>query len=472
MRIVVVGASAAGLLASLLLARTGLDVVVLDRDPVDPAPDVESAAAVAFRPAAPQIVQPHVVLSLCHQLLRKWLPDVYDGLLAAGVAPAPLATQMPPSLPDHSAWPGDERLTLLMTRRSTFDWVLRRAAVAQARLSICDGVQVTGLLVRAGQRPHITGVSTDAGEFRADLVVDTTGRRSSIDHWLAAVNAQQTATRWAECGLAYYSRHYLLRTSASLPGAPTTRVVAGLDEFTIGLWGADNATMVLALAPLVEDKRFRSVANAEVFTAVVRTVPLYAAWLEVLEPISKIFPMGGLHNTMRRLVINGSPVVTGLHAIGDAVCTTNPTLSRGLSLAMHSAVNLVNALDQYGENWNDLALALDHHAGEHVEPFYTEQATTDAARLAALRHTILGAPPPPPSNYPDRVTHAQLRTAAPFDPMVFRAFWKIMGMVCRPDDVYTDPAVVARTHEIIRHHGSSPVIAQPSREQLTAALTM
>jgi hypothetical protein len=139
---------------------------------------------------------------------------------------------------------------------------------------------------------------------------------------------------------------------------------------------------------------------------------------------------------------------------------------------MHSAVNLVNALDQYGENWNDLALALDQHAGEHVEPFYTEQATTDAARLAALRHTILGTPPPPPPNYPDRVTHAQLRTAAPFDPMVFRAFWKIMGMVCRPDDVYTDPAVVARTHAIIRHHGSSPLIAQPSREQLTAALTM
>ena len=45
-------------------------------------------------------------------------------------------------------------------------------------------------------------------------------------------------------------------------------------------------------------------------------------------------------------------------------------------------------------------------------------------------------------------------------------------VVCRPDDVYTDPAVVARTHEIIRHHGSSPLIAQPSREQLTTALTM
>jgi 2-polyprenyl-6-methoxyphenol hydroxylase-like FAD-dependent oxidoreductase len=467
MRIVVVGASAAGLLASLLLARARHDVVVLDQDPVDPAPDVESAAAMAFRPAAPQIVQPHVVLSLCHELVRQWLPDVYDELLTAGVAQAPLSTQMPPSLPDRTAWPGDERLTLLMTRRSTFDWVLRRAAVAQTGLTVRDRIHVTGLLARAGQRPHITGVSTDAGEFRADLVVDTTGRRSLIDRWLAAVEGPRTAIHWAECGPAYYSRHYRLRTSTALPGPPTTRVVAGLDEFTIGIWGADNATMVLAVVPLVEDKRFRSVANADVFTAVVRTVPLYAAWLGMLEPISPIFPMGGLHNTIRRLVVDGSPVVTGFHAIGDAVCTTNPTLSR----ATHSAVNLVSTLDQYGENWSDLALALDQHVGEHVEPFYVDQATTDAARLAALRHTILGTPPPPPPNHPDRVTHTQLRTAAPFDPIVFRAFWKIMGMVCRPDDVYTDPAIVARTHEIIRDQGSGPQIAQPSRQQLTAALT-
>jgi 2-polyprenyl-6-methoxyphenol hydroxylase-like FAD-dependent oxidoreductase len=471
MRIVVVGGSAAGLLASLLLARARHDVVVLERDPVDPAPDVESAAAMAFRPAAPHIVQPHVVLSLCRELLLQQLPDVYDKLLAAGVAQAPLSTQMPPSLHDRTTWPGDERLTLLMTRRSTFDWVLRRAAVAQTGLTVRDGIHVTGLLARPGQPPHITGVSTDAGEFRADLVVDATGRRSSIDRWLAAVDGQQTATRWAECGVAYYSRHYRLRRSAELPGPPTTRVVAGLDEFTVGIWGADNSTMVLAVAPLVEDKRFRSVKNADVFTAVVRTVPLYAAWLGVLEPISHIFPMAGLHNTMRRLVVDGSPVATGLHAIGDTVCTTNPTLSRGLSLAMQSAVDLVDAIDQYGEHWSDLALALDQHASEHVEPFYTDQATTDAARLAALRHTILGTPSSPPPHRPDRVTYAQLRTAAPFDPRVFRAFWKIMGMVCHPDDVYTDPAVIARTHEIIRDHGSGPPIAQPSRQQLQAALT-
>jgi hypothetical protein len=73
----------------------------------------------------------------------------------------------------------------------------------------------------------------------------------------------------AECGPAYYSRHYRLRTKVDLPGLPTTRIVAGL-EFTIGIWGEDNDTMVVLIAPLAEDKRLRSVHDADVFTSVGR----------------------------------------------------------------------------------------------------------------------------------------------------------------------------------------------------------
>jgi len=42
------------------------------------------------------------------------------------------------------------------------------------------------------------------------------------------------------------------------------------------------------------------------------------------------------------------------------------------------------------------------------------------------------------------VSYGQLRSAAPYDPMIYRAFWRVMGMACRPDDLYTDPAIVAR----------------------------
>ena len=46
---------------------------------------------------------------------------------------------MPDSLPDTAAWPGDERLTPMMTRRSTVDWVLQRAAAAEPRVTVRFG---------------------------------------------------------------------------------------------------------------------------------------------------------------------------------------------------------------------------------------------------------------------------------------------------------------------------------------------
>jgi 2-polyprenyl-6-methoxyphenol hydroxylase-like FAD-dependent oxidoreductase len=471
LKIAIVGGGAAGLFASLLLARAGHEVLVLERDRLEPASDVESAAASAFRPAAPQVVQPHIVVARCRELLVERLPDVYDGLLAAGVAEAPLPTQMPASLTDRTALPDDERLTMLMTRRSTVDLVLQRTILAEPGVTLHRGVRVVGLLAVPGEPPHVIGVHTDRGDLAADLVIDAAGRRSPIDRWLGEIGAQPTATRWAECGVAYYSRHYRLRSAAELPGPPTTRIVAGLDEFTVGIWGADNGAMQLVVAPLAVDRRFRTVKHPEVFTAVLRAVPTYAAWLDVMDPISPVFPMAGLHNTMRRLVVGGAPVVTGLHAIGDAACTTNPTHGRGLGLALSGAADLLEAIDRHGDDWTAQALALDGLVADHVLPFYEDQAAIDYARLAMLRHVIFDAPAPDsPPIMSDRVTYAQLRTAAQFDPTAFRAFWKVMGMVRQPDEVYTDPHVVACTQEVLHHHGSGPSMVQPTREQLLTAL--
>ena len=478
MRIAIAGGSAAGLFAALLLARAGHDVVVLERDRLEPAADVESAAAVAFRPSAPQIVQPHLIMARCRQLLIERLPDVYAGMLAAGVAEAPLRTQMPDTLADTASRPGDEELIPVMTRRSTVDWVLGRAAAAEPRVEVRYGVKVAGLLTAAGPRsatgmarvPLVTGLRTDRGDLAADLVVDATGRRSPVDDWLAQIGARPTATWFAECGIAYYSRHYRIRQAAELPGLPVTRTVIALDEFLAGKWGADNGAVQLVVAPLAADRRFRAARDPAIFTAVLRTVPAYAGWLDVMDPITDVFPMGGLHNTLRRLVADGSPVATGLLAIGDSVCTTNPTLGRGLALALTGAADLADTLAEHGDDPAGQALALDRLVAAHVAPFYQDQAAIDAARLAMMRHTIFGEPAPPPPAVADRVSYPQLRVAGCYDPVAFRAFWKINGMVCPPGEVYTDPEVVACTREALGRYGSGPPVAQPTRAQLLAAL--
>jgi len=396
---------------------------------------------------------------------------------------------MPDTLADTASQPGDEQLMPVMTRRSTVDWVLRRAAEAEPRVEVRHAVKVTGLLTATGltaaglaaagpaarpgtaRPPRVTGVRTDQGDVPAAVVVDATGRRSPVDEWLARIGARPTATWFAECGIAYYSRHYRIRPGADLPGLPVTRTVIALDEFLAGKWGADNDAVQLVVAPLAADRRFKTARDPGVFTAVLRTVPLYAAWLDVMDPITDVFPMGGLHNTLRRLVVDGTPVATGVVAIGDSVCTTNPTLGRGLALALTGAADLADTVARYGDDPAALALALDRLIVDHVAPFYQDQAAIDAARLATMRHTIFGDPRPPPEATGDgRVSYPQLRVAGCYDPVAFRAFWKINGMVCPPEDVYTDPRVVACTRDALSRHGGGPPVDQPTREQLLAAL--
>jgi glycine/D-amino acid oxidase-like deaminating enzyme len=117
-RIVIVGASA-GCFAALLLARAGHDVQVLEKDRLELARDVESAAANAFRSSAPQIVQPHIIMARCRQLLIERRPDVYEQLLNAGVVETPLSRRCRRRSLDTAARAGDEQLTMLMTRRSS-----------------------------------------------------------------------------------------------------------------------------------------------------------------------------------------------------------------------------------------------------------------------------------------------------------------------------------------------------------------
>lgn len=471
MKIVVIGGSAAGLAAAVVLGRLGHEVVVVERDSLEPAPDVETAAATAFRATAPQIVQPHTVLALCRQLLRERSPDVYRDLLHAGVVEAPLVTQMPPSLADRSAMPGDERFPLLVTRRATVDWVLRTVAAAEPGVTLRGRERATDLLAVPGDPPRVVGVRTERGEVAADIVVGAGGRRSPVDRWLVAIGARPAPMAWAECGLAYFSRQYRVRSRSNLPGSTMMRVVAPLDQFVVGIWGGDNNTMQLALAPLASDRRFRHARDPSVFTAVLRTVPLYAAWLDVMDPITEIGAMGGLHNTLRRLVVDGLPVVHGLHLIGDSLCTTNPTFGRGLSLTMQNVADLADTLNDHPDDLSEQAIAMDHRVTENVAPWYEDQATGDAALLARMRHTVLGAPPPPPpASATDRITFNDLRMAAPVDPIAFRAYFTIMGMLGRPDDIYRDPQLVARVQGVLATSGGAPRMPQPTSDELAAAL--
>ncbi len=468
MKVVVVGSSAAGQFTALLLARSGHEVLLLDRDGLPTPSDADEAAETAYRPTAPHLVQPHALLPRCRLLLREHLTDVYEALLAAGAREATLEVGTPPGV-QLEAQPGDEDFTSIATRRSTLDFVLRRAVSEEPGITCRFGVRTDGLLAVDGSPPQVTGVRTDTGDVAADLVVDASGRRTRVDSWLTEIGAASTQLIEAECGLGYYSRHYRVRDGHVLPGHPAARVLLALDEFTTGLWNGDNGTATIAVSPLVEDHRFRSVKDPQVFDAVVRSVPAYRPWLDALEPTSGVFVMAGLHNTWRRLIVDGRPCATGLALVGDSRCPTNPTFGRGLSLALIEAADLVTAIVTSGGDPLKLAYAAEGLAAAHVEPFYVDQAHNDAMRLAALRHAIFDVPVMTPPRSKDRVSFAELRQAVPLHADVVRAFWRVMGMLDLPEAVYCDPHVVRVTRELLGT-GEPPTMPQPTRAEIETAL--
>ena len=63
-----------------------------------------------------------------------------------------------------------------------------------------------------------------------------------------------------------------------------------------------------------------------------------------------------------------------------------------------------------------------------------------------------------------------LRAAARFDPTAFRALWSHFGMLRLPEEIYTDPDVVAATHGPLRVYANAPPMPQPTRLELLAAL--
>ncbi|PZR79920.1 MAG: FAD-dependent oxidoreductase, partial [Candidatus Aeolococcus gillhamiae] len=207
----------AGLGTALAMARQGHSVTLLERDDTAPIATAQDAFEVARR-GAPQVHQTHGFLARAAVVLRERFPDVLDTLLDAGcttmsLAPAGAAPE-----------PGDEDLGVLIVRRTTFEWALRRAVVAEPGIEVRESVTVSALMGTAGSGeatpPVVSGVTlADGSAVEADIVVAATGRRSGVPGWLAPLGVN-TGERVHESGLVYLTRWYKLADALVLPPSP------------------------------------------------------------------------------------------------------------------------------------------------------------------------------------------------------------------------------------------------------------
>ena len=147
----------------------------------------------------------HALLGRLHNLLRDGIPTCWSPCSTPAPPGHRQADRMPETLDDRTPMPGDEDLTLIASRRTTFEWVLRRAVLGTEGVEVRTGVAVSGLCGdHTAAIPHVDGVVLDDGSvLGADLVVAANGRRSTVPDWLAEIGVTMPDEEVEDTGIVY-----------------------------------------------------------------------------------------------------------------------------------------------------------------------------------------------------------------------------------------------------------------------------
>ena len=468
-RVVVVGGGVGGMGVALALARDGHPVTLLERDPLPVAPDADSAFA-AERRGAPQVHQTHGFLARIVVTLREHFPDVLDDLLAAG------CFTMPTTMSLGEPQPGDEDLAVLIVRRTTFEWVLRQAALREPGIEVRTGAGVVGLTGTAGSggTPTVSGVRLDDGTtLDGDAVVVATGRRSGLPAWLRDDLGVDVPETIHESGLVYLSRWYRLPAGFELGLDP--KLGGDLRFVKYLAVPGDGGTLSVTLAIPTDDAELRqALGDPDRFEHACRLLPgpdLFfgdeaVATTGPLEPIGGVRPMGGLLNRIRRFAdpATGEPIVLGVHAVGDAHTCTNPLYGRGCSLALVQAVALADAFRRHPNDAHARAASYEAYNAQQVEPWFDVSVQMDA--VGADPTGFAGA-----SSDAAKGLGAVL-VAAQTDPVIGRAMVRFWNLLATPAELMVDAEVVTRIAAVIADPDAYPVPPRdgPTREELLAAL--
>jgi flavin-dependent dehydrogenase len=328
-RVVVVGASMAGLFAAAAAAGRGNSVIVLERDvlPGTPAP----------RAGVPQSEQPHVFLFRGLLALEDLLPGSRQEFLDRGAVPFDSGDL--PWLTGHGWSPvGQPAFEVLSMTRPLFENTVRCRVEGLPEVQIREGCKVIGLR-RCNRRWEVSVAG--GSPVLADLVIDASGRGSRLPVWLANAGISAARVSEVDANVGYASRMY-----AAVPSQLTAGGVVIQQT---------PATLIGGMALQVEDKHWlvtavgcgehRPPRSATGFESFLERLPdpALAQLARHAEPVSDVAVHRQTSN--RRHHYEQVPDwPDGLLVVGDALCAFNPIYGQGITVAACEAVLLREAL--------------------------------------------------------------------------------------------------------------------------------
>jgi 2-polyprenyl-6-methoxyphenol hydroxylase-like FAD-dependent oxidoreductase len=407
------------------------------------------------------------------KILRERAPDVLEALIAQGATELSVEQLLPPDIHDRDPRPGDEELALLCCRRLTIEWVLRNAVTAEAGVAWRGGIGVAGLVADG---TDVRGVRLeDDSTVGADLVVVGGGRNSPVLEWIAGLGGSVQPTEEAsEAGIIYMSRFYRLREGRELPLLTKDGAGGDLGYLAFAGFYGDNRTFSITFGVPTGDRDLMGLRDEAAWEAVIRTLSPLGPWTQpdLAEPITGVESMARLRNRIRRFVVDGTPVATGLVVLGDAAVATNPWYGKGCSTAGIAADALSNALVAHGRDRVAVALAMDEATTTQLEPHYVAAVAQDADRMKLHAAQHEGREPDATAAATRDFILNGLLPASRSDPDVFRSFFRSFNMLDAPDALLRDPRVLqaaAAAHATKHERLPAPALGPP-RDELLAIL--
>ena len=334
---VVVGASIAGLAAARVLSDHYGSVIVVERDAL---PNTG-----ASRRGVPQGVHAHVLAAAGLREFERLLPGFRADLVSAGGTVIDIGSELYASRYNRAWPPVPSEVEFVSLSRPMLELVLRERVAKLPPVVIREGVTVTAL---TGSPDAVTGALLASGEqIAAELVVDCTGRAGRSDRWMTDLGLPAPEQIDIRMGLGYATRLFR-RGNDDLPGWKGIMVMPDPPrESRVGmaLPIEDDRWLVGLVGWHIDDLPGDDVS----FAAFARALPdpAIAKLLDRVQPVTD--PVTArLRSNHRRLFERLDRVPAGYVALGDAICSFNPSYGHGMTCAVQEAVALGTALEQHG----------------------------------------------------------------------------------------------------------------------------